>query len=188
MSSTSRIKPEWNITEGSWVVSLLNTGSKIGGHAVIVVEGYQDNHLWVGQYDIKAIATAEKVADVVQNSIGNTQGYIYKIDIFEKEIYGRDYSSFASQSWTASPDDVRAMIQEIHQQKELLEEGKRVGNLVFPFQTAGCKRLSILGGNGADNCVTWAEKYLAIARIGNEEIKTDKVKASPAIHVTCVIL
>lgn len=178
----SQIQPSWDILEQSWVVSLLNTGSKIGGHAVIVVEGIKNNRIWVGQYDIKAIAVIEKATDLVQSSIGNIPGYINRIDIFERDSYGRDYSQYSAKSWMASPEKIEIMITKIKEAKE------RLNNEDAPFQAAGNKRSLILGGNGGHNCVTWAEEQLTHAGIGNGTIKTDKIKAAPQIHAGCAIL
>ena len=183
MAFLSQIEPSWEIREKSWVVSLLNSGSKIGGHAVIVVEGIQNNRVWVGQYDITASAVIETTTDIVQDSLGNTPGYIDQIRIFEGDKYGRDYSNFSSKSWTADPEKVAHMITKIKEMQARLPDEK------IPFQKAGSKRWPYFGGNGGDNCVTWAEKQLAIAGVGNAAIKADKIKASPAMHVTtCAIL
>ena len=58
------------------------------------------------------------------------------------------------------------------------------------YQVAGKHRAEALGGNGGDNCVTWAEERLKEAGIINtDRHSTDSIKAVPLLHTsTCVLL
>lgn len=61
----------------------------------------------------------------------------------------------------------------------------------FQYQAAGSKRMSSLGGNGADNCVTWSERHLREAGIRPTRALTDSIKALPDPHgkqTSCIIL
>jgi hypothetical protein len=180
----------WEFSEKSWVVSLLNTGSKVTGHAMIVVEGIENDTLFVGQYEVYSkIIVDETISDVMQRTIGNSQGYISKIRVIENfGEFTRDYGQYSHKCWYAMPEDVRKMILSIKNAQQLIEQAiENHEDLPFKYQTAGSNRLSILGGNGGDSCVTWAESQLVIANIGNSFILADLIKAIPQLHTECVI-
>jgi hypothetical protein len=68
----SRIDSTIGISIDAWAVSVLNTGSKFGGHSMIVVEGLvlQDGvpKLFVGQYDILAGERPAPLLPVAENN------------------------------------------------------------------------------------------------------------------------
>jgi hypothetical protein len=178
----------WEITEQASVVSLLNTGSKLTGHALIVVEMVKNNIIFVGQYEVKGkYVVDETMGDFVQRTTGNAQGYIAKIEVFENGEYTRDYSGYSHKSWYATPDNVQLMIQSIKTAKQTLEQAMERGEFPYKYQTAGSNRWWLLGGNGGESCVTWAEKQLAIAQVGNSYVLADLIKALPELHTDCVI-
>jgi len=83
-------KEEFN--EEKWLISIINTGSKSGGHAALVVEGMETDlskplfpSVFIGQYDIAANAEEK------QDSSINTKGYVTKIKVYENEACTRDY-------------------------------------------------------------------------------------------------
>jgi hypothetical protein len=163
----------------TWAVSLLNSGSNLVGHAIILVEGIKDQALFVGQYDMKAKVVLEETGSI-QNLMKNYQGVINQIDIHEASTYGRDYSSMPGRTWHGTAEKVDQMIKNIHQMRNILESSIKQG--VYPYKYQGAGSESVLPGNGGDNCVTWAEKKLAIAGLGNGVKPLDPWKAHPAVH------
>jgi hypothetical protein len=108
----------------------------------------------------------------------------------------RPYAEMTSRSWFVSPEKAIKIITSIEESSKTLEdaqaEAKRKGCPVewpFKYQTAGSYRLSILGGNGGDSCITWLEKKLAIGgiNVGSATRPIDSSKASPGSHITCNI-
>lgn len=180
------------LSQNMWVVSLMNTGSALTGHAVIVAEGIQENgDLFWGQYEVYGkIIVDQRVADVVQRTTGNAQGYIAQINVRESTgPYTRDCTSFSRKSWTVDPENVQRMIESIKNAQTLTEQANANNEEPpFKYQTAGSGRFSWLGGNGGNNCTTWAEEQLAQAGIGNGSILADLIKAMPELHADgCVV-
>ena len=177
----SCVKEGWDYTEGKWIVSLLNTGGKLSGHAVIVVERVESAIPSVSQYDLKSkMIVDETYGDTVQRTTGNAQGYIAEIRVIPNIT--RDYKNYPGKCWYAEPADVKKMIDSIEKAKKEIEEGHDRG--VLPkYQSGGSERWWWLGGNRGDNCVTWAEKQLIVANIKNEGHILDSLKASPQLAV-----
>lgn len=179
----------WEFNDKICVVSFLNTGSPLTGHGAIVVEGVINETLFIGQYEVRSkIVVDETISDVVQRTMGNAQGYIAEIRVIENDQYTRDYSKYSHKSWYASPENVQLMIQSIKNEQRILQQAVANGEeLPYKYQTAGSNRSWYLGGNGGESCVTWAERQLAVAQIGNGLIIGDWVKAVPELH-TCTVL
>lgn len=200
----SKVNPTFEFNESKWVVSLINTGDKLGGHAKIIVEGITtesikktENHtffskdnnsnLFVAEYHImEALEANEQFQENPKYShipqfLKNTQCK-YVIRWTERDYYkedkGKQYSQSHSQSWYTPPEAVWAMI------KDIKEESQRCDNREqdAEFQYAG--KWCLYSYNGGHNCTTWAEEKLAIAGVGNGIIKLDSIKAIPEVHVS----
>ena len=206
-NSNVNLKLEFN--QNVWVVTLVNsvagTNGILGGHAVIVVEGInKDNRLFQGEYDITANSFPEE-QDSLQETLGNTLGVITKIRCnplpahrqltdAPTAAFHRDYATLPIKSWYVSPKLALDMITSIENDAKLIDDEvssatKEGRNVQWPFkyQKAGSYRWNLWGGNGGENCVTWAEKKLAIAGAGNGKIAIDSKKAAPFVHVNCTV-
>lgn len=148
-------------------------------HAILAVKGIVDNAPFFGTYELYSITNPPQDQRTfgwkVQKTLGNTMG---TIRVLVEEAFGAQaqekekefHASLHSYTpYTKTALQVNPMIAQIHAQV-----GKEL-----PYQTAGCDRLSIFGGNGKDNCLTWAKKMAKIAGIASEWIPTDSVKAIP---------
>jgi hypothetical protein len=191
-SYQSQVNQDLHYDESTWLVSLQNVGGVLGGHARIVVEGVENGNSFVGQYEIAHyLGVSEGVKAQFQKAIENEPGVITGISVFERENYVHPaYSNYHSKSWFVTPENIRRMVQEVKKTQGLimaeLEAFQRTGDLKFfthAYQKAGSARTPVLGGNGGDNCVTWAEKMLAIANAGNGVKPVDSFKAAPEAHV-----
>lgn len=195
-ASASYVNPKFHFDNNTCVVSLLNTGSAWLGHAVIVVESKKGGQLFVGQYEVYGKILKEPVdktwMDTTQSLMGNKQGYIGKIRVIETDRYtdSDDLSKFSSKSWYAKPESVQKMIDSIKRLRDELEETKRqikahmkAMNDLPAYQIAGSYRTPVLGGNGGESCITWAENRLREAGIEPDSSWWDYIKAIPEKHV-----
>ena len=184
----SAVDPKFQYSDTVWVVSNINTGSKLAGHSVIVVEGIkktqEDNNnnnifaeTFVGQYDIKCKEY------VVQSKSINLQGYIHRVDIHEAKTATREYKQYSHRSYCVTPEKAQEMIsaikedrQKVDRLKQMIEEGKILeGNIdaqfikkngFLEYQLAG--KSPFLADEGAgDNCASWTANKLKIAGIGD---------------------
>jgi hypothetical protein len=181
----SRMDPSKDFNANKWVVSLVNGGDKLMGHAVIVVEGELfAGERFVGYYDIKAAQTeAEGVTDALHNSIGNKQGVITQIRMFQGSQYTRNYSQTKASSWYTTRQLATTMIEDIGRKKAHLKSEVAQGRYPYTYQAAGSwSFLGWLWGNGGDNCVTWAEKELVLAHVGNGSKPKDSIAATAPAH------
>lgn len=181
--STVNNKYEFNST--IWVISVLNKGSKLGGHATIVVEGLQNNpmgfhnELFVGQYDINAVPFED------QKSRLNVKGAITKICCFESNTYTnkQPYSSYPSKSYLVGYQDAKAMIASIKEDKRICEQASRNEQEYPLYQYLGKKHF-LADEEEGDNCASWCVSKLAVAGVGDRS-----AKSKPKVVVgSCVIL
>jgi hypothetical protein len=163
--------------------------------------------LFFGEYDITGNSFEND--NSWQAWLGNTMGYITKVrcnpeNHLNAENSGgydgayRDYCSkqYSAKSYYASPEAALKMIRAIEADAATLRREidlavRENQNVVWPFtyQKAGSFRWSIWGGNGGDNCITWAEGKLAIAGVGNGKVVLDSKMASTEVHVSrCKIM
>lgn len=88
----SRLNSQVKFGEKYWAVSLVNTGSILGGHSAIIVEGIErvgpslmDTRLFYGFYDIRARPWPE---EETKGSLDiNRTGYIYQVTVKEDHDY-----------------------------------------------------------------------------------------------------
>lgn len=208
----SKINSKFEYNEIKWVVSVLNTtGSLIGGHAAIVVEGVEEDSfslnkkLFIGQYDISANSE--------EGDLINPQGYITKIKCFENEENKRDYEKeqCPSQSYYVTRLAAWRMIAFIkadrartaqamenwarkgrnlkkgeHEPKESLIVDLN-GNPIEPlkYQKLGKHHPLVklfYDADKGDNCAGWCLEKLAIAGIGDgTDIPKPKIIAGQCI-------
>jgi hypothetical protein len=81
----SAISSGYRYNEQMWVVSILNTGARLGGHSVLVVEGIRGNDVFLGSYDILARALPDQNGAGLFSSFENInrKGYISQVRVFE---------------------------------------------------------------------------------------------------------
>ncbi len=205
----SVINDKFNVTKDEWVVSIINTGSKFGGHAAIIVEGVEidEKHpffqkVFVNQYDIAANAEEE------QGSSLNTKGYITKIKSFEYEENKRDYQEkkFPGESKYVEPLAVKRMIDSIKKDairteramenisrktrgEPLILDEKNIPIEPFRFQYLGKNHpLVKIFGNTTEgnNCAGWCLEKFSVANIGDENVIPKPKKV--AGQIKCTIL
>ncbi|OGO95711.1 MAG: hypothetical protein A3F41_03775 [Coxiella sp. RIFCSPHIGHO2_12_FULL_44_14] len=154
----SKINPKKKFDAAVWLISIVNTGDKLTGHALLVIEGIQYSHtthqkLFVGQYDIVA------KMDKTDPSMLNKKGYIASIRIFEQGRYGRQYEHFPSKTYSIDPIDAKLIIRSIKEDHVLCQQAAK-GEIEYPkFQLVGDKHLFSKIGMG-DNCASWCMKKL----------------------------
>lgn len=154
----SKIDITKQFNEEVWVVSVLNTGDKLGGHAMIVVEGMQKNsgfhsQLFVGQYDILAVPTEN------QDAVINKKGCITDVRCFEADQCQRSYEEYASKSYFIDPNEAKKMIISIKKDKEICDKAKR-GEGEYPlYQYVGTIHPLSDTGMG-HNCASWCVEKL----------------------------
>lgn len=205
----STVNKAYEVSTTLWAISVLNTGSLLTGHSVIVVEGLKEDDSFfpkrfIGHYDIKAKPFEG------QSSLGNTKGFISKVTIEENEkvtFEGKeDYYRFHSKTYYRSPLEAKAMIESIKKDKQLVAPYKekrdtekanapknitnlaleeylqsKIGEPPLKYQLVG--KNSLLADDGAgDNCAGWVLEKLAIANIGD-----GSGKPKPAITVGCTV-
>ncbi len=174
-------------SEDVWIVSILNTGDKLLGHSVIVVEGVirtgpglMNKQLFVGQYDIQAELDEE------QKNLVNKTGRIVEVRCFPSNFppsasdpmgYTRDYSGFSSHSEIADRGLVERMIKSIREDSEKCKRGEHI-----PYQLVGLKH-PIGSKDGGHNCTSWSIEKLAIAGVTINSLS----KPSKAVK-SCLIL
>lgn len=188
MLEVSRVNPSWNFDEQNWLVSLVDIQDphccNFHGHAQIVIEGQEAGKTFVRRYDIIRGGKTYYSSDF-QRLVGNEEGTIGEI----REFIGysaKSYKELSSKQWSAPSEAVKMMIASILEEKRALEIAKAEGkaSILFKYQNAGSGRWTwLLGGNGGENCITWAEKHLATIKIGNGMKVLDFKKASPVVHI-----
>lgn len=164
MPIESKIKKGCYFDKDSWLVSVLNTGDKLSGHSVLVVEGIRmnpitsRNELFVKQYDIQAELYQE------QTDFINRKGKIVEVRCFEG--YSRELSIYPSRSYNVNPIKAKEMIKSIEQDIAICEKAKK-RQAEFPnYQLVGEGHFLSDIGMG-DNCASWSIKKLAIAGYGD---------------------
>lgn len=187
----SQVNPKFEYSSSVWLASM----QSVKYHSRIILEGVIDGQKFRGRYELcNFMDTANVVGGVFQKKIGNIPGVIDSINVVEEADDVQDHreyeASYSSKSWFVSPARAQTMIAKIKEEQAVIarekEEYERNGDIrVFThlYQCAGSARSLILGGNGGENCVTWAEKMLAIADAGNGVKPIDSIKAAPQAHV-----
>jgi len=193
----SIINNEFEYDEQTWIVTVLNTGSKFGGHSIIVVEGLKTNSIhnrvenFIGQYDIKFTKYA------IQDSSFNTKGYVSSVDIFENTKSERHYGDHTAKSYCVDAGKAQEMIlsikkdqDKIHQLNAMITNGSVAQDAIdsvfikqygfLEYQLIG--KSSVLADEGAgDNCAGWTLAKLAVAGIGDGNGKPIPQKAAGGV-------
>ncbi len=180
----SQINSDFTFTKEVFVVSLVNIGDPILGHATLVVEGvrtkdvgsFSEDELFIGQYDI----VVEYEDSVLQNINPNRSGIIKEIRIFESNSYGKDYTQYRSESYLVDVDNVDRMLESIMEDHEIVEQSKQGICEPLLYQRLGKDHpwinLFSLNENG-DNCMGWCLEKLAIAEVLESQNKLSKPRA-----------
>ncbi len=205
----SVINNKFNVSKDEWVVSIINTGSKSGGYAAIVVEGIETDEKYslfqqafINQYDITAQPDPEQSGSL------NIKGYINQVRCYEGAENKRDYQGkkFPGESKYAEPLAVKRMIDSIKKDavhteramenisrkarsEPLILDEKNIPIEPFRFQYLGKNHpLVKIFGNTTEgnNCASWSLEKLSIANIGDGDgiPKPKKV----AGQIKCTIL
>jgi hypothetical protein len=182
----SRLDKEIEIDEKYWAVSLVNTGSVLGGHSAIIVEGLQkvgprlcDTELFYGFYDIKACVYDEEKSTFNVNK----KGYIYRVTVHEGSQYpAQDITKYLSRTQLVTVESARRMIADIKTDRQAIldkekaqhkdcEPGGLLDKSLYPqYELIGVD--SIFGSKGRGmNCANWCADKLLIAGIGNGSLK-----------------
>lgn len=162
----SKVNPLLDFNNSQWLISILNSGLRFGfGHSMIVVEGVDNNNLFIGQYDIQ-----DEILD--ENKI-NPTGVIVEIRCFEEKTYSRDYASMSSYSYPVTPTQARLMIESIKWDQDRTEQAQN-GEIVngrkvefIKFQWTGEHHFFGKKSQGI-NCTQWCLNKLTIAGIAKE--------------------
>lgn len=130
---TSVIDTKFQYSEKLWVVSIINTGEKVFGHAAIVIEGIKKDPVKGGpflkafknHYDIRAeTELSEKGKGIIERI--NEKGYISKVKCDEDDDNTRNYKkkNYPAQSWISPAKNVKEMISAIHRDRLRTEKAK----------------------------------------------------------------
>jgi hypothetical protein len=190
-NATSIVNEEFEFNEEVWVVTLLNTGTGLGGkftgHSVLLFEGVYKGELFVRQCDIQAMPTEESI---LGEPFKNVRGAITNIRMFPSYYEERHrYKEMSSRSWYRSKEQVAAMLEVAKADKEQTEKAKRGEAEYLAYQYAGRYRFDFFGEKDntgdevADNCPTWCYKILRAGGIELRKLPFDYIKAMPQKHV-----
>lgn len=201
---TSKINSQFQFGEEIWCVSVINTGVKLGGHSVLVVEGLKRGvknfpELFVGQYDIRA-----RTFSPPKSVLENAKGLLTEVRCFEENEYKRNYSEYKGKSYLVTPNNVNQMIASIKADKEKVDKFMQELNKIevedahnqdekltalfskeenyLKYQQLG-KHSVFTDPQEGDNCAGWCNEKLAVAGVGD-----GKEKPKPKISSgECVI-
>lgn len=160
----SVINVNYSFDKDVFVVSVLNIGSKLTGHSVLIVEGiaieneygFFKDSLFIGQYDILCRPY------VMQGSSMNTKGFITDIRMFESHDVKRDYSQYTAKSYYITSQNCKVMLASIQADKAKVERLKNMievgeiseDNVDSAFiNKHGFLEYHLIGNNCADWCV-----------------------------------
>lgn len=209
----SIIDEAMSYNEEIWVVSVINTGEKLFGHAAITVEGikigpaYPDSlKIFINHYDIRA-QEYEQNNFRIFDKISNKKGYIHEITCDEEDKNKRHYKQkkYPGHSWMVSAIEAQKMIDAIHEdqkhtkkavenQLRILdnkdplyfdENGKPIGFL--QYQRLGNDHpFVLLFGNttAGQNCADWCDRKLK-NHLGIDNGGMSKPKVSA--HQCCIV-
>ena len=155
-----------------WLVTLMNTvtglAGILGGHNAILVEGIQEDKLFVRQCDIGARAE-NKSSGTMGVPIRDVHGVISKIRIFETYYDNRnDYNGLLKRSWPVARTQAEAMLQSIAQDKDKTDAAERGEGSYLPYRFSGRYKITLFSSDekgGGDNCASWCIEKLKIAHI-----------------------
>jgi hypothetical protein len=203
MKQNSLIHPKYEFNEKMWVVSLINkainqeedvikflkqeTSKLLGGHAKIVIEGFKDEQLYIAECHAMECKDENQQDQkgyfdgTMLQFLSNTQCYIQPLfkDYQGKYPDGREsqYKYADHKSWLLPKEEAEKVIAKTKQKITKFENGHPK-----KFQYGGAYRLGIFGGNGGDNCTTFAMKLLKAGGVELPIRPLDLVKAAPSKH------
>jgi hypothetical protein len=182
----SLVNEKFEIKEGAWVVSLMNTGSgttgKLTGHSVLLLEGLDSEVLLIRQCDIQATPLEEESESSLGAPFRNVKGVITNVRIFKDYWSNKErYNQISSRSWYVSPDSARKMLASIEADFEQTNKAKNGEGEYLPYQYGG--KFSVFGDGKAHNCPTWCIEKLQLAGVKINESPADKIKCAPQKHV-----
>jgi len=177
----SKVSEDFTFNEEVWVVSILNTGAKMSGHSVILVEGIKDGAAFVRQCDITAELLPEETKSIIREPFRNVKGKINQVRIFESYHPTLEYDKKSSRSVYADPESVLLMLNAIEQDRDTTIKAQRGEGLYLQYEYSG--RYSMFSSGAADNCPTWCYEKLKIAGINITPVGFDYIKAMPEKHV-----
>lgn len=167
MKHKSEVNSKYVIKEDLWVVSVLNSGdTRLHlGHSFIVVEGFSEDSLFVGHYDLKT------------DEISNIR-VVSEIRCFEstKCNYPQPYSTLPSSSYHADPDNVCDMIKSIKQDIDKTAKAQKPDEYIQYSFTGRDHFLFKFFKENNINCADWCIEKLKIALPSLEYSGTAKPK------------
>ena len=187
----SRVNPALTFNEDCWLISVVKTDGMSallgGGHAMLVVEGikkrenstFYDEH--IGQYDVWGV-----VWDNEDKSLINKKGKLTQVRMFENKEWKPtvNYTTCPSVSYTVDPDEAKAMINSIREDKRKTEEADAGRGEYIPYQIVGNNHFLTDALKG-HNCSSWCVEKLLVAGIDRTSAtsKPKKLVQSWSCHV-----
>lgn len=184
MKEKSRINSAYEFKEDLWVISLINTGTILGGHSKIVIEGIKENSLYIVECHAMVIPDENEdnessLPQAFRNTKGTLRPLISEKDNYKDEQKLTQYSTSTSTSYYIAPANADLIINEVKKQIEEFNTGN-----YMPYQYSGDNRIKFFGSNDGHNCTTWAESILKIGGIERGALPLDYLKALPEKHAS----
>jgi hypothetical protein len=149
-----------------WIISIINWGSKIGGHCVLLVEGAEENGTnFIGEYHIcvEQEPSTQQEKESFFNKHINKYGIIKEIKINEDDHYYENhiasYVKLSSRSYAVEPMLARKMISSIYADAKQCEE-----NNYIKYQFLG-DRHPLATKLAGINCAEWCRLKLLEAKV-----------------------
>ncbi len=189
----SEVNESFHYNAEEWLVSVLNTGDKLGGHSIVVVEGLKkadissvslqfEPHLekFVGQYEISAVSE-----DAPSSSL-NPKGYICNVKCTETKEVTRPggYKQFPSRSYKVDAEDASKMITSIKEDEQICLRARRGEGAYPPYQKLGTDHpfVRLIGNvNDGHSCASWCARKLEIATGGKHNGAKPKISAGQCL-------
>jgi hypothetical protein len=200
ISGNSRVKPKESFSEKSYLVSLLNVGSILEGHSMILIEGLVPSPTTsLSLEDTPLLSESNTYSGTLFNNNANSNTpslYIRQYDVFaefndDKEklfnkkgyislircfkSYGeKEYEKFTSSTWLVSRDNALEIAKSIEEDEKKMENEEKIPYHYLPKNHF----LSSKDDDGM-NCTEWCKLKLAAGGI-KVKAKFDKDKPEKA--------
>lgn len=198
----SKVDNNFEINESVWVISIINTGAKAGGHSILLVEGSRDGELFVSQHDIHATIDSD--------SRLNKKGYITQIRHYDSYNPHFDYARASSQSFYLEASKYNAFLQSIAEDRRIVNEAglreclgtEYEPNLAQLRQDSGYPAYQVVGSRGilhllfgdgdGINCAEWCKEKLKAVGIetgkkGDKVMSPEKATVSNRRYALCAV-